>query len=93
MDYLGYIAGAFTTGSTIPQLIKTIRTKEAADVSIRMYIMYLSGSTLWVLYGVLRSDWSIVIANGVAVLLTLTMLILKMKYNKQSKYNKSLSEY
>lgn len=85
LNYIGYVAGAFTTGSTIPQLVKTIRTKEAADVSIRMYIMYLSGASLWTLYGVLRADWSIIIANGAAILLTTTMLVLKIKYSRSIK--------
>lgn len=83
LNYLGYIAGIFTTGSTIPQVIKTIRTREAGDVSVGMYLIYLSGTALWIVYGIIEKDGSIIIANAASGLLSIIMLILKFKYGKE----------
>ncbi len=81
LDYLGYVAGAFTTSSVLPQVIKTLRTKDADDVAISMYVVYLFGIILWIFYGFAREDWSIIITNGITCLLNIVMLILKIKYS------------
>lgn len=82
LKYLGYVAGALTTGSLIPQVIKTFRTKEADDVSFTMYIIYLSSTILWIVYGFLKEDWSIIGANAIACLLNIGMVSMKIKYGK-----------
>lgn len=84
LNYLGYVAGAFTTGSTIPQLIKTLRTKEAADVSLKMYALYLSGTCLWIIYGIIKEDWAIIITNAASGLLSVIMVVLKYKYDQKN---------
>ncbi|MFN7117694.1 MAG: SemiSWEET family sugar transporter [Saprospiraceae bacterium] len=84
LNYVGYVAGTFTTASVLPQVIKTWRTKEASDVSISMYIIYLIGAILWVIYGFIKSDWSIIITNGITCLLNIIMLVLKIKYGSET---------
>lgn len=74
LPYLGYVAGAFTTGSTIPQVLKTIRSKDAKDVSTKTYIILLISITLWIVYGVIKQDGSIIVTNGISVVLSIVML-------------------
>ena len=79
--YLGLLAGALTTGSAFPQLIKSCKTKSTADLSIWFLIALLSGVTLWILYGVAVSDLPLIIANSVSFLPLSCTLYLKIKWD------------
>ena len=77
---LGFIAAVCTTIAFLPQVIKACRTKEKRDISLLMYIVLITGISLWVLYGVLIGDYPISIANGVTFILALIILIAKIRY-------------
>ena len=79
---LGFVAGALTTVSFWPQLWKTWRTKSAGDVSLGMLLTFSVGVLLWLLYGALLGAWPIIVTNMITVLLTLTILILKLRYDR-----------
>ncbi|MBI2547101.1 MAG: SemiSWEET transporter [Candidatus Aenigmarchaeota archaeon] len=83
MDYvsiLGFIAGAMTTGALIPQVIHTWISKSTKDVSLGMYIVFVAGILLWIVYGNLIKSLPIIIVNIVSFCLASTILILKIKY-------------
>lgn len=83
MDYLtilGVAAGTLTTSSFIPQIIKIIKTRSAKDVSLVMFIIISFGIALWLIYGLLKKDIPIIIANSVTLVFNLTVLFLKYKY-------------
>lgn len=46
--YLGYVAGALTVTSFLPQVIRTWRTKRTTDLSLGMFALLVTASTLWV---------------------------------------------
>lgn len=79
---LGFIAGALTTISFWPQLVKTWKTKSAGDVSLGMLLTFSVGVLLWLLYGVLLGAWPIIVTNLITVLLTVTILVLKLRYDR-----------
>lgn len=74
---LGFIAAFCTTVSFLPQAIKVIRTKDTESLSLGMYSIFTLGLGLWLLYGLMREDLAIIIANIVTI--TLAGLILAMK--------------
>lgn len=77
---IGLIAGFCTTFAFLPQAIKTIKTKQTSDISLIMYIIINIGVTLWLIYGILRSDLPVILANGIVLIFTLTIMGLKIKY-------------
>ena len=79
---IGLAAGILTSCSLLPQLIKTIREKKAEDVSIVMLIVLMSGVALWVVYGIKRNDMPIMVTNSFSLLLNITMLFFRFKYNR-----------
>ncbi|MGB5106969.1 MAG: SemiSWEET transporter [Candidatus Zixiibacteriota bacterium] len=78
---LGLFAGACTTFSFVPQLIKILRSRSTSDISLWMYIVFSSGILMWLIYGLLIADLPIIIANAVALFITITILSLKIKYH------------
>lgn len=78
-EIIGFIAAILTTSSFLPQLIKVWKTKSSKGVSTLMYFVMLSGVTLWGVYGYLIESKSVLIANIVAGLLQIVILILIFK--------------
>jgi MtN3 and saliva related transmembrane protein len=76
---IGIIAGVLTSSSMLPQLIKTIKTKEVSDISIYIFLMLITGNSLWAYYGFLHQDTPIIATNILSVLLNSIMLFLKIK--------------
>jgi MtN3 and saliva related transmembrane protein len=76
----GIAAGCLTTSSTLPQIVKTIRSKDSKDVSVGMFSILVIGVGLWVAYGIMKNDLPIIIFNSLAVVLNILMIFLKFKY-------------
>jgi len=77
---IGFIAASLTTLAAIPQVIKVVKTKKTTDLSLSMYIIMTSGVFLWFVYGVLISDYPLIIANFVTFILVSVILIYKIKF-------------
>jgi MtN3 and saliva related transmembrane protein len=78
---LGYVAGAVTTTSLVPQVMKIWKTKSARDVSLGMFLIFSIGISLWIAYGFFLHSMPIIIANAVSLLLGFIVLGLKLKFN------------
>lgn len=77
---LGLVAGALTTGSTIPQIIKILKNRSSGDVSTLFFLFMAAGMLLWLAYGILRSDVIIILWNTLSLSLCLVILVLKKIY-------------
>ena len=84
-ELLGSIAGALTTLSFLPQVIRTWRSGSTRDISLIMFLAFCLGVALWILYGVIVGAWSIIIANIITLLLAGTILILKIRNIRRGK--------
>jgi MtN3 and saliva related transmembrane protein len=82
-DYLGYVAATLTTIAFIPQVFKIYKEKSAKSLSLKTFYVFTSGIFFWFLYGIALSSAPMIIANGVTVSLSITILVLKHKYDKQ----------
>jgi MtN3 and saliva related transmembrane protein len=77
---IGLIAATGTTASFIPQALKIIRTKDTKSISLSMYIMFISGVLLWLVYGIIKQDIPMIIANGITAVFAGIILFFKLKY-------------
>ena len=82
-NVLGMTAGGLTTVSLLPQVIKTWKSKSAADISSGMFVLFSSGVFLWLLYGLALGASPIIISNAVTLALALLILILKIHYQRR----------
>ena len=86
IEFFGYFAAVLTTAAFLPQLIKTLKTKKAEDVSLITLIMFLCGVGSWIIYGYKISSLPILMANIITFILNLFILISKIYYSKKIKY-------
>ena len=82
MELLGFAAGALTTVAFVPQVIKTWRTRSAGDLSGGMFAVFGSGVFLWLVYGMAIGSLPVVIANAATLVLALTILVLKRRFDR-----------
>ena len=82
-EFFGYFAAILTTAAFLPQLIKTLKTKKADDVSLVTLIMFISGVGSWIIYGYKISSFPILLANIITLILNLLILISKIFYAKE----------
>ncbi|HVZ27437.1 MAG TPA: hypothetical protein VG798_02180 [Rhizomicrobium sp.] len=47
---------------------------------MQMYILMVTGSVLWVTYGVMVIAWPVIVANAVSLLFTAIILSFKIRY-------------
>jgi len=80
--WLGFVGGVLTTFSFLPQILKTIQTKQIDSVSFYMYIIIACGFLLWTIYGVLVENWVIFIFNLIALAFAIVILVLFHRHNK-----------
>lgn len=83
IEFFGYFAALLTTLAFLPQLIKTLKTQKADDVSLLTLIMFLTGVLSWIIYGYKISSIPILIANIITFILNLLILIFKINFAKK----------
>ena len=82
VEIFGYIAAILTTAAFLPQLIKTLKTKKADDVSLITLIMFIIGVLCWIIYGYKISSIPILLANLITLILNLLILFSKLYFSK-----------
>lgn len=78
VDFVGSIAATLTTLAFLPQAIQSYRTRDLSGISLPMYSVFTLGVAMWLVYGLLKQDWPIIIANTITVGLSLMILVLKI---------------
>jgi MtN3 and saliva related transmembrane protein len=77
---IGLAAGALTTLSFVPQLLRTWRLRRAHDMSGWWLASFISGITMWLIYGLLLPSMPIIVANSATLALILPILAMKVSY-------------
>lgn len=78
-DVIGGVAAVLTTIAFLPQVIKSWRSGSTRDVSLGMFLILNTGIVLWLIYGLALGSLPLILANGVTLFLTGTILVLKIR--------------
>jgi len=76
---IGYIAGTLTTFASLPQLIKSLKEKDMSNISLAFVITFTTGLTLWLIYGILRNDYPIIVFNILSLMFWIPITYLKIR--------------
>ena len=80
IELLGIAAGILSVTSFVPQIVKIARERDTAAISLRMFIITVTGFALWATYGFLTGRIAVIAANLVSLSLSATILAAKIKY-------------
>jgi len=89
---IGYIAGALTTISFVPQLLLTLRTQNTASLSLGMYAAFTLGVALWLGYGILMRDYALIVANALTLAMATSILAIKIVSRLSGKEKSSATD-
>ena len=81
-DVVGTAAGLCSMTSFVPQILKIVRERHAESVSLRMYLVTVTGFVLWTTYGLILGSWPVWGSNAINLLLAATILTLKWRYSR-----------
>ena len=77
--WVGAGAALLSSLSYLPQVQKARPRGSTDDLSFSMLLVLTTGLSLWIVYGIIRGDWVIAIANGAAATLTGPILGFKIR--------------
>ncbi len=85
VDLIGYIAGFLAMVTFLPQVIKTLRTKKANDISLWMLFLTLLANVFYEIYAILLSLTPVIIMIGIMSIIVVVQIVLTFKYKNNKK--------
>lgn len=80
IEIIGLIAAVLTTFGFVPQVFKSLKTKNVEGISLTMYLAMFVGLIFWLIYGFLIDSFAIKLANMVSGILVFTLIVLRIIY-------------
>ncbi len=86
VDILGYSAGAITTLTFLPQIVKTWKERSAKNVSLMMFIIAAVNEVMWITWAALLkpANWVVILTNSIILVMSLTMISFKLRFDKNN---------
>ena len=80
LTLLGLAAACCTTLAFVPQVMKAWKSRSTADISLGMFLILCLGIVLWLVYGSIRGDVPLIVANVVTLVLAGLILLMKLRF-------------
>jgi len=84
---IGSVAALCTTAAFVPQVARVWRLKSAEEISLTTFLVFSFGTLFWLVYGLLIHSLPIILANGVTLALSVTMVSMKLHYDRGPRRN------
>lgn len=78
-DTIGYLATFVSIVSFVPQIYKTILSKQTRDISLATFCLLITGGALWVTYGFMILSFPVIVTNSIIGGLCLIIVIYKIR--------------
>lgn len=82
-ELIGFVAAFLTTAAFLPQTLLVLRTRDVSGVSLGMYSLFCLGIGLWLVYGLLKGAWPLIIANLITLGLSSSILVMRIRFAKR----------
>jgi len=77
-DGFGLAAALLSTASFVPQVIKTLTTRDTKSISLLMYSLFLVGVLCWLVWSFLLGQWTAMASNAITAVLASIVFGLKV---------------
>ena len=79
-EAIGLVAGFLIAFGLVPQVLRVWRLKDAREISLMFVVVTMSGTVLWLVYGMLLGLLSVIVWNGANLVLQSALLVVKLRY-------------
>ena len=90
VELIGLIAGVCTTVAFVPQVIRVWRLGRADEISLATFLTFSIGTLVWLCYGLLIASVPVILANAITTVLALTILLMKLRFDRVQRIGASL---
>lgn len=84
IEFIGFAAAFCTTVAFVPQLVRVVRLRSAREISLPTFLLFSVGVFLWLIYGVRTGSKPVIVSNIFTLVLSLSILALKLRYDGRS---------
>jgi MtN3 and saliva related transmembrane protein len=82
---IGLVAGTLTSIASIPQVVKTLKTRHVRDISVWQPLLLAFGVALWMVYGILINDLPLILANITPLICNAVLTGMKIRYGREDR--------
>ena len=75
---IGALGVVFASLQLVPQVVKSLRTRQMRDVSLGLSVIVGLCGLTWLVYGIHLRDAALILANGLNLSAALILLVLKV---------------
>lgn len=86
--YIGFLAGAMTTLSFLPQALQTYKTRRTDDLSLGLFSLMTAGVACWFVYGLMIDDLPMIIFNSLTFVMSGYIFFVKISNVRSGKDRK-----
>ncbi len=83
IEVVGLTGSLLSSITFIPQVVKAWQSKSVGDLSMAMMLIVTSSTVVWLVYGIGRGAWPVIIANSIIFLLSLVLIYFKFSFPKK----------
>ena len=76
-------AATLSMVSYVPQAWSIIRSRDTDGISLKMYLITVTGFVTWLIYGILMKQWAIIVQNIICLILSSFILTMKLLPQKK----------
>ena len=76
-EILGLVAGTLSCITFVPQIFKTWKSKSVKDISVTSFMIVVTSTLIWLVYGIWKELPSVILTNVVVCISAVIMLHLR----------------
>lgn len=82
MQWIGLLAGTLTTIAFVPQAWRVWSRRSARDISLATFLIFFTGTGVWLAYGLLVRDIPVIVANALTLVMASAILVGKLRFDR-----------
>ena len=82
MQWIGLLAGTLTTIAFVPQAWRVWSRRSARDISLATFLIFFTGTAVWLAYGLLVRDIPVIVANSLTLVMASAILVGKLRFDR-----------
>lgn len=82
IDVVGHLGSVLSSITFMPQVYQSWKTKSVGDLSLMMMFIVFCSTVIWLIYGIGRMLWPVIICNSIICLLSLVLIWFKFSFEK-----------
>lgn len=79
----GTVGGMLSVAALLPQALRIIQRRSAADVSFAMYVTIIIACALWIFYAYVHESMELLVTNVAIAAFAIFIIGLKLRYGRK----------